>query len=59
MIIKIDYREKDLINYCNNNNSTDNIKILCENLAIGDIIISDLSGNDIILIERKTIRYYF
>ena len=54
MIIKIDYREKDLINYCNNN-SRDNIKILSENLAIGDIIISDLSNNDIILIERKTI----
>ena len=55
MIIKIDYREKDLINYCNNNNNSDNIKIISDNLAIGDIIISDLSNNDIILIERKTI----
>ena len=55
MIIKIDYREYDILEYLSNKCESDMITIQKENLPIGDIIISDNSNNDILIIERKTI----
>lgn len=58
MIIKIDYREKDLINLIKKikTNKYDNINIVIENLDLGDIIITDDSNKEIIIIERKTVK---
>jgi crossover junction endonuclease MUS81 len=59
MIIKIDYRETQLLeminNLKNNDNSYDNINIASENLSIGDIIITDSNNNEVAIIERKTL----
>jgi ERCC4-type nuclease len=55
MIIKIDYREKDLIELFKNNQLPDNITYTIENFNVGDIIIEN-EGNEIILIERKTLK---
>jgi len=55
MIIKIDYREYDLLEYFASKEPCDMVKIQKENLSIGDIIISDDNNNDILIIERKTI----
>jgi len=59
MIIAIDYREKMLIEYCNNINQSqgkqnDNITITSNNLSIGDIIIKD-GDKELIIFERKNI----
>ena len=59
MIIKIDYREKKIINIINdykNTNKYKNIIIKVENLSLGDIILCDSCGNEIIMIERKTLK---
>lgn len=57
MIIKIDYREKELeeiiLNIKNNNKKYDNIKIKRENLYLGDIILCDNNNNEVVIIERK------
>ena len=60
MIIKIDSRERDLINLCKYYLEISplykNIKIVTENLPIGDIIICDDNQEERIVIERKSIR---
>jgi crossover junction endonuclease MUS81 len=58
MLIKIDYREADLITKINtflSLNKKENITVLTENLPLGDIIISEDNGTEIIIIERKTL----
>lgn len=59
MIIKIDCRENDLhmlcINIVNFNKYSIPIKIQSENIPLGDVIICDDSGNEIVIIERKTL----
>lgn len=60
MIIHIDYREKHLIELCNqiltkNEKLSLNIKLETVNLDIGDISIRDDNNNEILLVERKTI----
>jgi len=58
MFIKIDYREKELqekiLFYISNIPSFKNLKVLTENLPIGDIIICN-NNEDILIIERKTV----
>lgn len=59
MIIKIDCREKALIEECNKqqliNDSSQFIKIISENIPLGDIIIYDDDNNEKLIIERKTL----
>ena len=56
-MIKIDYREKNLIPIIQSLNSDYkfDIEINVENLPIGDIIICDKKGDEKIIIERKTL----
>ena len=61
MIIKLDYREKDLhialIQMLNiNQNIKQHIEIVIENLSIGDIIICDKKGAEKMIIERKSLK---
>lgn len=60
MIIKIDSRERELINLCKYYLEISplykNIQIVTENLPIGDIIIYDDKQEERIVIERKSIR---
>ena len=56
MLIKIDTREKDLHleclqRTCNN----ENIRIESEMLPLGDIILYNDNGNELVIIERKTL----
>jgi len=51
MLIKIDFREHDL----NTILIQSNVKIETCNLPIGDIVICDDTGKDILMIERKTL----
>ena len=57
MIINIDTRENALIEIINKkkNDSFDHLQIKTEMLSLGDIIISDNSGNELIIIERKSL----
>jgi ERCC4-type nuclease len=59
MIIKIDYRESDLHMLCVNlvtiNKYTTPIKIVSENIPLGDIIICNDDGTERIMIERKSL----
>jgi ERCC4-type nuclease len=56
MIIKIDYRESDLHMLCvTMNKYTTPIKIVSENIPIGDIIICEDNGKERIMIERKSL----
>ena len=57
MIIKIDYREKKLIELIKKNEefSKKEYTLLVENLDLGDIIFCDSDGKELILIERKSI----
>ena len=59
MIIKIDYRESDLHMLCVNlvtmNKYSTPIKIVSENIPIGDIIICEDNGKERIMIERKSL----
>tara|TARA_A100001015_G_scaffold76776_2_gene85209 strand:- start:1502 stop:2284 length:783 start_codon:yes stop_codon:yes gene_type:complete len=56
MLIKIDVREQNLITECNNLlNNYENITIQVDTLPIGDIILYDDNGNEIMIIERKTL----
>jgi len=59
MFLKIDNREKELINKICFNISIiplfKNIKMVIENLPIGDIIICNDNNEEIIIIERKSI----
>jgi len=69
--LKIDYRERDLIDEIkrqeDNKKQEDNkrqeekdnqnvVQIITENLPIGDIIVVDNLGNELLVIERKTIK---
>lgn len=60
MIIKLDARERDLINLCKYYLEISplykNIHIVTENLPLGDIIICDDKQIERIVIERKSIR---
>ena len=58
MLIKIDYREKELINSINliKKEKNINIDINEENLDIGDIIICNDENKEICIIERKTLQ---
>ena len=60
MLICLDCRERSLIAACKyylerNSNLENNIRIITENLPIGDIIIKDFNENEKLIIERKTI----
>ena len=58
IIIKVDNREQDLIQSCKyflNNSSYQNIVLEVQNLPVGDVILCDESGNEMIIIERKSI----
>ena len=56
MLIKIDVRETSLIEKCENMVSNyQNIKLQIEQLHIGDAIICDDEGVELIVIERKTL----
>ena len=59
MLIKIDYRENDLHMICVNlvtmNKYNTPIKIVSENLPLGDIIICDDNGVERVIIERKSL----
>ena len=55
MLLKIDVREKRLINLINEANSSYNFTIKIENLALGDIIICDDDETELLLIERKSL----
>ena len=59
MIIKIDYREKDLFNKITtflSINTKKNILVVSENLPLGDVIIYDDNEHEKIIIERKTLQ---
>uniref|UniRef100_A0A6C0IJL1 ERCC4 domain-containing protein n=1 Tax=viral metagenome TaxID=1070528 RepID=A0A6C0IJL1_9ZZZZ len=55
MLIKIDYREADLLSKINTLLPKENITITSENLPLGDIIICEDNGTEKIIIERKTL----
>lgn len=56
MIIKIDYREKQLIPLCLSlSEKYNNITIIQENLPLADIIILDDNNIELVLIERKSL----
>jgi crossover junction endonuclease MUS81 len=59
MFIKVDYREKDLVSklsfYISSIPAFRNLKVISENLPIGDIIITNDNNEEIIIMERKTI----
>uniref|UniRef100_A0A6C0JH89 ERCC4 domain-containing protein n=1 Tax=viral metagenome TaxID=1070528 RepID=A0A6C0JH89_9ZZZZ len=60
MIIKLDFREKELEEKITELQYVDEkygkIKLIKENLPLGDIIICDDSGKELVIVERKTIR---
>jgi ERCC4-type nuclease len=56
MLIKIDYREMKLIQYLTGLMKEDtNIKMVTENLPLGDIILCDDLGQEKAIIERKSL----
>ena len=61
MIIKIDYRERDLIELCQNlivsPKVNSKLTIITENLHVGDIVITDTDnqGEELLIIERKSL----
>jgi ERCC4-type nuclease len=56
MIIKVDVRESDLINFLEKSLATNEfVSLKKENLPLGDIIIND-GNNDCVIIERKTLK---
>lgn len=59
MIIKIDYRETDILNKITTLLSLrklDNIALQTENLPVGDIIICTDNGDEKLILERKTLQ---
>ena len=56
MLIKIDYRESDLLEKIKSANKKENIIIQSENLPLGDIIICADDGSEKVIIERKTLK---
>ena len=57
MKLKIDYREKKIIDLLNKNDEmkTKKYDFSVENLTLGDIVICDDNDKEILLIERKSI----
>ena len=56
MLIKLDYRENKLIQLCSAYiEDNQDIKVISENLPLGDAIICDNDGNEKIIIERKSL----
>jgi ERCC4-type nuclease len=55
MLIKIDYREIKLIQYLTVLIKDDKIKMVSENLPLGDIILCDDLGQEKAIIERKSL----
>ena len=56
MLIKLDYRENKLIQLCNAYiEDNQDIKVVSENLPLGDAIICDNDGNEKVIIERKSL----
>ena len=55
MLLKLDVREKKLIELINAANSGYNFTIKTENLDLGDIIICDDDETELLLIERKSL----
>jgi len=56
MLIKLDYRENKLIQLCSAYiEDSQDIKVVSENLPLGDAIICDNEGNEKIIIERKSL----
>lgn len=61
MLIKIDYRERDLIDHCKqlvvNSKISEKIQIVTENLHIGDVVITETNkdGEELLIIERKSL----
>jgi ERCC4-type nuclease len=55
MLLKLDIREKRLIQLINTANTGYNFTIKTENLALGDIIICDDDETELLLIERKSL----
>lgn len=59
MIIKVDIREQELLNKINlliaNEQAFKDLTIITENLPLGDIIIIDEDGQELIVVERKTV----
>ena len=56
MLIKIDFRENKLISLCEAlNEGSTTIKIVSENLPLGDIIICNDAGEEKVMIERKSL----
>ena len=55
MLLKVDVRENKLIKLLHNLNSEHSFTIKVESLHLGDIIICDDDGNELILIERKSL----
>lgn len=56
MLIKIDYRETDLLSKMTVINKYANITIQSANLPLGDIIICTDDGTEKVIIERKTLK---
>ena len=59
MLIKIDYREKDLIQKITtilSERTLEHITIQSENLPLGDIIICTDNGSEKLILERKTLQ---
>jgi ERCC4-type nuclease len=59
MIIKVDYREKDLISKITtilSLRTLENITVQSENLPLGDIIICSNKGDEKLILERKTLQ---
>ena len=55
MLLKVDIRENKLIKLLEDLNSEHNFTIKIESLHLGDIIICDDDGKELILIERKSL----
>lgn len=54
-LIKIDYREKQLLQFINEKlKDNQDIRVTSENLPLGDVILCDTRGNEKVIIERKT-----
>jgi len=56
MLIKIDYRETDLLSKITDLNQYADISIQSVNLPLGDIIICSDDGTEKVMIERKTLK---
>lgn len=56
MLIKIDYRETDLLSKITTLPQNTDITIQSANLPLGDIIICTDDGNEKVIIERKTLK---